>query len=138
MTASGATSDLDYLEMLKFSRAIKTNASGFPKVKLAVLGDSSTQQLSSLLKASLYRRGLFVDIYESPFNVIDQEIFDDKSEFHRFRPDYVLLYVSTQNFRDRFYQEKLEGRRLAESVLERTQQWWNRLSSVKCRILQTL
>jgi len=130
--------DLDYLKLLKEAKKIDENSLGYRTVKIAILGDNTTQQLTQILKAFLYRKGIFADIYEADFDIIDQEIYDNNSGFNKFFPDYVCLHTSVQKLRDRYYQ--LPDTDRGHFVDEHTSMicsWWEAINArASCRIIQ--
>lgn len=66
-------------------------------VRLAVLGSSTTAQLSPLLTLHGLAAGLELEIHETPFGAYRQEILAPSSALYAFKPEAVLLFV---NYRD--------------------------------------
>lgn len=128
----------NYLELIKAARALSKNERGYLEIKLAVLGDSTTQQLVPVLKSILHHRGLFASVYEAGFDVIDAEVFDANSGLYRFAPDYVLFYTSTKALRARYYKSAADAS-LVESAHTRMLQRWGAVNErLACRIIQNL
>ncbi len=125
--------------MLAQGRKLKANDASLPEAKIALLGDSSTQQLAPILKAALHQRGIFGDVYEADYNVIDQEIFDAASSLYAFSPTYVVLQISLQQLREQYYHEERKGAATAEKALAQTRQRWSVLGQrLSCRVIQFL
>jgi FkbH-like protein len=82
---------------------LKKDFSGFPDVKIAILGDTPTQFLHQAVKGCAYDRALNTIVYESGIGQIDAQILDPTSALYDFRPDYVLVFESTQRLLSRFY-----------------------------------
>jgi acyl carrier protein len=61
------------------------------KTKAAILGSSTTALLAPVLRASAFREGVQLDIYEGIYGNFQQEILDPDSGLYRFKPDLVLL-----------------------------------------------
>jgi FkbH-like protein len=59
--------------------------------RVAVLGNTTTTQLTSLLDVFLFAHGVDAEIYEAPYGLMRQEILDPGSELYRFRPQFVFL-----------------------------------------------
>ncbi len=93
----------EYLELIKLARGLEGNPRGLPAVRVAVLGDHATQQLTKILQAILDDLGLYAEIYEAEFDNIPVEILDPSSGLHRFAPEYVWLCFSGQQYRRRLF-----------------------------------
>ncbi len=130
----------NYLQLVKESRRIADNKENFKEIRLAILGDSTTQQLAQVLKASLYRKRIFAHIYESEFDVIDQEIYNPQSSLYSFKPDFVLLHLSTQRIREDYYRRRLQPTaELAKEWAQKVAGWWQVIGKqCGCRIIQNL
>lgn len=76
--------------------------SRFPAVRIAILGDSPTQILHQALKGRAYDCALNTFIYEAGISQIDAQILDSQSGLYGFRPDYIVIFESTQNMLARF------------------------------------
>jgi FkbH-like protein len=61
------------------------------RAKAAILSSSTTALLAPVLRASAFRAGLHLDIYEGVYGNYRQEILDPESGLYRFQPDLVLL-----------------------------------------------
>lgn len=124
---------------LNAARRLTENALGYPEVRIAVLGDSTTTQLVQVLRSVLYKRGLFARVYESDFNVIDQEVIEPGSGLYRFAPEFVLLHVTRQGLRDRYYGGPEPRDSFAQETCAAVEGWWAAINSrLTCRIIQNL
>lgn len=90
-----ALPDLDYTSAQSLARLYRRAAdraapAGQP-VRVAVLGSSTTDQLSALLDLYLFAGGVSAEIYESDFGVFRQEILDPDSGLYTFNPNTVFL-----------------------------------------------
>ncbi len=81
---------------------LKKDFSSFKTIKLAVLGDSSTQFLVYALKAAAYEYQLSLNVWEADFNQIESVIIDENSELYRFNPDIVLIFHSSHRMLERY------------------------------------
>lgn len=75
-----------------------------PTMTLALLGDVSTQFLKVALEGVGLKHQLTLAVFESPYDVIQQEIFDSRSFLYKKKPDTILLYFSTEKLQTRFAQ----------------------------------
>jgi FkbH-like protein len=131
--------DADYFGEFNAARRLTENTLGYPEVRVAVLGDSTTSQLVQVLRSVLYKRGLFARVYEAGFNVIDQEVIDPSSGLYQFAPDYVLLNVTRQGLRERYYGGSGPKDAFAAETCAAIEGWWTAISSrATCRIIQNL
>ncbi|MEI6124446.1 MAG: HAD-IIIC family phosphatase [Bacteroidota bacterium] len=74
---------------------LKNDFSGLKTIRVAVLGDTSTQFLVQALRGMGYDKGFNLDIYEADFNQIERQIFDSSSALYEFLPDIVLVYQAS-------------------------------------------
>lgn len=66
-----------------------------PKCKIAVLGDTATQLLTTAVKGEAVARGLALDIYEAEYNQIERQILDPTSDLYQFDASIVIIFQST-------------------------------------------
>jgi FkbH-like protein len=60
-------------------------------VKLAILGSSTTNHLAAAIRVAALRRGISLTIYETNYGQYFQELLDQSSELHEFKPTAVLF-----------------------------------------------
>jgi FkbH-like protein len=65
--------------------------SGTKPMRLAVLSASTTAHLPPSIRVGAIRRGLWVSTYENEYGQYLQELLDQNSGLHKFRPDVVLF-----------------------------------------------
>ena len=65
------------------------------KVKVALLGDTSTQFLVKAIRGDGYNKGFDLDIWEADFNQIERQILDPTSEFYEYKPEIVIIFQSS-------------------------------------------
>ena len=70
---------------------------GAGPVRLAVLGSTTTTQLTGFIDLFLFARGIDTEVYEAPYGVFRQEILDPSSELHRFAPNVVFLATTRRD-----------------------------------------
>lgn len=84
--------------MVDFShlkKNLRKDFSGFKNLKIAVLGDSSTQFLVQAIRGMGYEKELDLTVWEADFNQIERQIFDLSSELYEFKPDIVIIFQSS-------------------------------------------
>ncbi len=133
---------MDYLELIKKSRTIKANDRKFPEVKIAFLGDKSTQSLVLTVRALLYRPQFYAQCHEheAEFNVIDQETLNPDSAFYQFPATHFVLLPYTQQLREKFYSRLQSGPQpFINETVGQIQRWWDAIGSrSKARIIHHL
>jgi FkbH-like protein len=67
------------------------------KIKVALLGSSTTSFLRSVLDIQFLRDGIAADFYEAPFGTYMQELLQPASGVKQFEPDFTVLLL---NWRD--------------------------------------
>ncbi|MEN6407983.1 MAG: HAD-IIIC family phosphatase [Thermoguttaceae bacterium] len=102
-------------------------------IKLALLSSSTTSLLSPVLKASAFRRGIKLDVYEGVFGNYRQEILDPNSGLHQFRPDFAAILL---NHRD-LGLPPFGGNQTAMDFVADLRGYWKILTDVSpCHIVQ--
>jgi HAD superfamily phosphatase (TIGR01681 family) len=91
-----------YLQMLKHGRELTENAAQLPEVRVALLADHATQQMTLVLKSAITDRGFFPLIYEADYGTAATEAYDRASRLYDTRPEIVYLSLAVQKYRDRF------------------------------------
>lgn len=88
--------------LTELRKNLKKDRAGLKPVKLAVLGDTSTQLLVQAIQGLGYDRGVNVEVWEADYDQIDRQIFDASSDLYRFHPDVILIFSSTWKLKERF------------------------------------
>ena len=89
---------------------LKKDFSGFESRRVALLGDSATQLISQAIKGYGYELQVSFDIYEADYNQIEQQVFDMSSKLYQLKPEFVVIFHSTQKLIKKFYQDSLAQR----------------------------
>ncbi len=93
--------DLDFTSassLARFLRRIReTRGSRTKRTRIAVLGGTTTAQLTSFLDLFLFACGVDTQVYEADYGVFRQEILDPESELYRFQPQIVFLATSRRD-----------------------------------------
>lgn len=127
-----------YNDLKKLAKKAAGDAvSGF---RIAVVGDTSTQYLAAAIRGYGAMAGIPVAVMDADYNQIDAQLMDSESETYQFKPDMLLLYLSTEWMWHRFCLCPQDKRQLfAEQELNYIQSCWNRFHEKMpaSRILQT-
>lgn len=100
-------------------RNLKKDFSAFQTIRIAVLGDTSTQFLIQALRGTGFDQSLNLQVWEADFNQIERQVFDNSSELYEFKPEIVLIFHSSHKLLNRY--NKLlpeQNSSLADSQLE--------------------
>lgn len=108
------------------------NKVNFRKVKIAILGNYSTQFLSKSIGYSGLKRSIEFEIYNAEYDQIEAEVFDPDSGIYEFKPDFVLLTISSIKLQDKFY--SLSSEEKASFANNYTAQLGNLISVINSRI----
>lgn len=98
--ASLAQHRLGFLETIQLGRVLgdsaPESASGFSKVRLAVLASSTVDQLLPAIRVAGLRRRLLIEVHAGAYGQHRQEVLDPASALHRFGPQVLLFSISAR------------------------------------------
>lgn len=108
------------------------------EIRIAVLGNCSTQFFSTSIQGFGRLEGLNVSVYDTDYNQIEAQLLDKESEVYTFQPDEMLVWLATDKLYEEFLDIPLAYRdKFAESILKRIQYYWDLISqNAKARIIQ--
>lgn len=86
---------MDFIELKK---NLKKDFSNFKKLRVAILADTASQLLTQAIRGWGYEYHLDLQIFEAPFNQIDNQILNDLSELYTNAPEVVIIFQSSQMF----------------------------------------
>ncbi len=130
--------ELDYMRLCREAKRIPPQE-GAKKLKIAVMADFSSQQLTLVLKALCHKSGLAAEILEAEFDSIDHMILAQDSALEAFLPDHIVLLESTQALRNRYGSFKGSAQEFASEKIQELERRWNKIRQKypKATILQT-
>ena len=96
-----------YSALVKNSRK---NDPYYKKIKLAILGDSSTQFLVKAVKGYGFENEISFDIYEADHNQVEMQVYDSSSELYKYDPDFIIIFYSSKKLAAKFYKEEYNRR----------------------------
>lgn len=72
-------------------------------IKIAILGDSTTQFLNKAIKAQGRLAGWEFEIWEAEFGQIERQVFDPGSDLYAFEADFVVIAFTAKKQIAKFY-----------------------------------
>ena len=89
---------LDLVETIQLDNALRSLAAdppaGAARVRLALLSSATIDHLLPGIRVAGLRRKLIIEVYKGAFGQYRQELLDEQSALHEFRPDLILLSLS--------------------------------------------
>lgn len=102
------------------------------KVRVAVIGSSSVQYLTSILKFNLNLRGFEVDMFEGEYDGINSHLFNLDEELVKFAPQFIVIlphYTDIKNFPSLFCKGE-EYLSYIETVMTKQQTIWKNAATI--------
>jgi FkbH-like protein len=107
-------------DFFQIRKNLKNDFSNLTSIKIAVLGDSSTQFLAQCIRGLGYDYGLDLQILDADFNQIEQQVFDVNSEIYQYNPDLILVFLSSHKLLVNYNKSKEQDQiGLASTALNR-------------------
>jgi FkbH-like protein len=79
----------------QLAKNLKKDFTGLTPIKVAVLGDTSTQFLVQALRGLGFEHNIDLQIWEADFDQVERQIFDLDSELYKYKPEIVILFQSS-------------------------------------------
>jgi FkbH-like protein len=107
-------------------------------LKVAILGGSTTNEISDILELFLYNKGFKPQIYQSDYNKYYEDGVFSNEYLEKFQPEVVYIHTTSFNI-SRFpsihdNQEKVQN--LLSQELLKFKSIWDALSKFKCAVIQ--
>jgi len=94
----------------ELKKNLKKDYNSFRKVRLAILGDTSTQILAQALKGYAFHYQIHLDIYEADFNQIERQVFDASSDLYAFKPEITIVFNAVEKLLYKFNKCNPQGK----------------------------
>jgi FkbH-like protein len=122
---------------IDLKKNLKKNFSKLQVVRAAILGDSATQLLTQAIKGYGYEVGINFEIFEADYNQIERQVFDMSSDLYQFKPEFVIIFHSTQKLIKGFYKlSNKEKSNFADKQIENVKNIYNTITSNHpCKII---
>ncbi len=130
--------ELDYIRLCREAKNIPVSEIA-KKLKIALMADFSSQQLTLVLRTLFYKNNITADILEAEFDSIDHMILAQDSPLEAFAPEIVVLLESTQALRDRYRSFQGTSQEFAAEKAQELEMRWHKIRQKcpKAVILQT-
>ena len=107
---------------------LKKDFSNCKKIKIAFLADSSSQFICQAIRGMAFEFGIDLNIFESDFNQIGNQIYDKNSELYEFNPEIVIIFQSAHKLLLKYNKSNNEEMySLASNELNGIQNYFNTL-----------
>ena len=83
---------------------LKKSVNNLPRVKVSLIGDTSTQFLAIAIKGEAIERGYNIDLYEADYNRVELEVFDPTSDLFHYDAKYTVIFQSTHKLLEKYSQ----------------------------------
>lgn len=119
-------------------RNLDKDFSLFPKIRVALLGDSATQFLGKAVRGHGYEEKLALEIFEADFDQIDHQILNSNSDLYESNPEFIVIYASVEKLWKRFAATAPAARQnFSEQILAEIRNWWQSIAQFsKAKIIQ--
>ena len=83
------------ISFTKLKRHLKSDLTGLPSFKIAVVGDTATQLLCTAIRGMGVERGYNIDLFEAEYNQVERQLLDPTSDLYLFDADFIVIFQST-------------------------------------------
>ena len=96
-------------QQLKHSAQGEKTGENSREIRVALLGDTATQLLTTAVKGMAAERGLPIHLFETEYNQIERQVLDSTSELHRFEAQYFVVFQSTHKLLGAYNAKECDG-----------------------------
>ena len=79
----------------ELKRNLKIDTVNLPLEKIALVGDTATQLLSTAIKGEGIDRKYSIALFEAEYNQVERQFMDPTSDLYQFDADFVVVFQST-------------------------------------------
>ncbi|WP_036877797.1 HAD-IIIC family phosphatase [Xylanibacter oryzae] len=90
------------LTFQQLKKKLKQNNSELPIIKLAIVGDTSTQFLATAIKGMGIDREFNIEMFEAEYNQVELQFMDHNSQLYQFNADYIIVFQSTHKLNEKY------------------------------------
>ena len=94
----------------ELKRNCKKETASLPVIKVALVGDTATQLLSTAIRGTGIDRGFHIDLFEAEYNQVEQQFMDPGSDLHAFDPEFIVVFQSTHKWAEKHALTGNEGK----------------------------
>ena len=86
----------------ELKRSLKSDLTGLPSFKMAVVGDTATQLLCTAIRGMGIERGYNIDLFEAEYNQVERQFLDPTSDLYEFNADFIVIFQSTHKLGEHY------------------------------------
>ncbi|MDB5119504.1 MAG: hypothetical protein JWN56_722 [Sphingobacteriales bacterium] len=86
----------------ELKKNLKKESSALPALKVALLGDVTTQFLAVSVMGMGFERNYNITLFEAEFNQIERQVLDPTSDLHDFGATYTIVFQSTHKLLEKY------------------------------------
>lgn len=90
------------ISLKEIKRNLKKDITGFPEIKVALLGDTATQFLATAIRGMGVEKGYGINLYEAEYNQVERQFMDPTSDLYQFEADYIVVFQSTHKWNEHY------------------------------------
>ena len=105
------------LDFKQIKRLLKQDNASLPEVKVALLGETATQFLTTSIKGVGVERGYNVNLFEAEYNQVERQVLDPTSDLHAFGAEYTVVFQSTHKLLETYSLVTVNGEGLTVNGL---------------------
>lgn len=79
----------------ELKRNLKKDLSTLPVLKVALLGDTATQFLTTSIRGVGVERNYNIEVFEAEYNQVERQFLDPTSDLYKFNADFIVIFQST-------------------------------------------
>ena len=121
---------MSQLEIIKnfntIKKNLKKNFTDLKKIRIGIVGDSSTQFLNQSIRGYGFDEDYNFEIYEADYDQLDGQLLDTSSGLYKFEPEFVIIFESSQKLSKRFY--KSDKAKFSEMHIEKVNNYISNIS----------
>lgn len=119
------------MKQRSFARLMKSSRNKVegPRKKLAVMGDCSTQHLSTAIRGCAWEEGVALEVLDVDYNQIQSQVLDPNSDLFRFDADVILIFMCAEHLYEEFCHTDAALRAdFADREMEKIRQIWQAIA----------
>jgi len=83
-------------------QTVKKMTGAEPVIRMAIVGDTATQLLSTAIRGMGAARGYRVELYEADYSQVEQQLLNIASELYQFEPEFIVVFQSTHKLNEHY------------------------------------
>ena len=86
------------ISLKDLKKILKSDCSGLPSFKIAIVGDTATQLLCTAIKGMGIERGYNINLFEAEYNQVERQLLDPTSDLYQFDADFIVIFQNITQF----------------------------------------